>query len=155
MTPERLYWDSDAFLGWLQNEPGKEHLCRATFERAGRGEVILVTSALTIAEVLWTKNAPRISKDKAELVRRFFRRSYIRIRNVSRAISESAQGLVWDHNIMPKDAIHVATAIEAKVMALETFDKDLIRKSKTVGSPPLLIRPPQPSRQGTLDLGHG
>jgi PIN domain nuclease of toxin-antitoxin system len=102
MTAEIIYWDSDAFLGWLQNERGKEHPCRATFELADKGEVILVTSALTIAEVLWTRNTPKISKDRADLVRRFFRRSYIRIRNVTRSVSESAQVLVWDHNIMPK-----------------------------------------------------
>jgi len=153
MTPELIYWDSDAFLGWLQNEAGKEHLCRATFERAEKGEVLLVTSALTVAEVLWTRNTPKISKDRATLVRRFFRRSYIRVRGVSRAIAECAQDVVWDHSIMPKDAIHVATAIDAKVKVLETFDKGLLTKSGTVGSPPLIIRMPQPSRQGSLDLG--
>ena len=50
---------------------------------------------------------------------------------------------------MPKDAIHVATALEAEVTALETFDKGLLAKSMKVG---LLIRTPQPSKQGTFDL---
>jgi predicted nucleic acid-binding protein len=149
MTPEIIYWDSDAFLGWLQNEQGKANLCRATFERAEKGEVILVTSALTIAEVLWTRNGPKLSKDKATLVRRFFRRSYIRVRAVTRSISESAQDVVWDHGIRPKDAIHVATALDAKVLVLETFDAGLISKSGTVG---LTIRTPQPTNQGSLDL---
>ena len=149
MTPEIVYWDSDAFLGWLQNEAGKEALCRATFERADKGEIILVTSALTIAEVLWMRNSPKISKDKATLVRRFFRRSYIKIRGVTRSIAERAQDVVWDNDIRPKDAIHVATALDAKCIALETFDIALINKSGILG---LTIRTPQPSKQGSLDL---
>jgi predicted nucleic acid-binding protein len=104
--------------------------------------VLIVTSTLTIAEVLWMRNAPRIPKDKAEIVRRFFRRSYMRLRNVTRLVAESAQDLVWDHGVKPKDAIHVATALEAKVQALETFDEGLLKKSGTIGVPPLLIRKP-------------
>ncbi len=110
--------------------------------RADAGEVLIVTSTLTIAEVLWMRNAPPIPKDKAEIVRRFFRRSCMRLRNVTRVVSESAQELVWDHGIRPKDAIHVATALEAKVQALETFDDGLLKKTGVVGIPPLLIRKP-------------
>ena len=153
MSIERIYWDSDAFLGWLQEEPGKVDLCRSTIERAKSGEVVIVTSALTIAEVLWLRNAPPIPKDRAQLVQRFFRRSYIRVRNVTRSIAENAQVLVWDDGIKPKDAIHVVTALESKADSLETFDRGLLSKSQKVGNPPLLIREPFAPKQGTLDLG--
>jgi len=153
MSIEKIYWDSDAFLGWLQEEDGKVDLCRATIERAKKGEVIIVTSALTLAEVLWMKKAPRVPKEKAELVQRFFRRSYIRVYNVTRKISESAQELVWDKDIRPKDAIHVATAINIKLQYLETFDGGLLNKSGKVGDPPLIIRKPQEPVQGSFDLG--
>ena len=142
MPVELIYWASDAFLGWLQSEPGKAELCEGTLLRADAGEVLIVTSTLTIAEVLWMQNAPPIPKDKAEIVRRFFRRSSMRLRNVTRVVSESAQELVWDHGVKPKDAIHVATALEAKVQALETFDDGLLKKSGKIGAPPLLIRKP-------------
>jgi predicted nucleic acid-binding protein len=114
MSTELIYWDSDCFLGWFQEEPGKVELCEGTIERADEGEALIFTSALTIAEVLWLRSAPPIGVDKAALVRKFFRRSYIRVRNVTRLVSESAQDLVWNHEIRPKDAIHVATAIDAK-----------------------------------------
>src|SRR5690349_10565859 len=113
MTIELIYWDSDAFLGWLQEEPGKVELCRGTLERAKAGEVLIITSALTLAEVLWQKHSPMIPKSKAEILRKFFRRTHFRVWNVSRKISESAQDLVWSHGIKPKDAIHVATTIAA------------------------------------------
>jgi predicted nucleic acid-binding protein len=148
MAAEIVYWDSDAFLGWLQAEQGKVELCAGTLRRAELGEVVIFTSALTIAEVLWMRGAPAIPKDKADIVRRFFRRSNLRVRNVTRGIAESAQDLVWNHR--PKDAIHVATALDAAAIALETFDEGLIGKSGQVGSPPLLIRKPLPPAQGTL-----
>lgn len=143
MSTEILYWDSDAFLGWFQEEPGKVELCEGTLERAKAGELVIVTSTLTITEVLWKRNSPPVTKDKATIVRRFFRRSYIRVRNVTRSVAESAQDLVWDKSIRPKDAIHVATALEANASVLETFDEFLIKLSGTVGgNPPLIIRKP-------------
>jgi predicted nucleic acid-binding protein len=142
MAVEWIYWDSDAFLGWFQAEPGKMDLCAGTLQRADQGEALILTSALTIAEVLWMRGAPMIQQDKAEIVRKFFRRSSIRIRNVTRAVSENAQDLVWTYGVKPKDAIHVATALDIGVAALETFDDFLLKKSGTVGNPGLLIRKP-------------
>lgn len=152
MTIEKIYWDSDAFLGWLQEESGKVEKCDGVIQRAERGDVLIVTSALTLAEVLWMRGGPRIAKEKADLVQRFFRRSYIRVYNVTRRISESAQTLVWDHGIKPKDALHVATALHLEASALETFDDDLIGKSGTVGQPLLLIRRPEAAKQARMNL---
>jgi predicted nucleic acid-binding protein len=149
---ELIYWDSDAYLGWLQEEAGKVDLCAGTIERARGGEVLIVSSTLTLAEVLWMKGGPRVPAEKAAKVRAFFRHSYIRLWTVTRSVAEDAQDLVWSHSIKPKDAIHVATALVAKCPTLETFDDQLLAKSSTVGSPPLVIRKPVPPKQGRLHL---
>jgi hypothetical protein len=81
-----------------------------------------------------------------------FRRSFLRVRNVTRRTSELAQDLVWDYQIRPKDAIHVATSIEARVTILETFDEHLIRRSGSIGEPPITIRLPIGPDQGKLPL---
>jgi hypothetical protein len=57
---------------------------------------------------------------------------------------------VWDNGIKPKDAVHVATALDAKLTILETFDGDLIGKSVTLGNLPLVIRKPIQPRQSKL-----
>lgn len=150
MAIEPVYWDSDAFLGWLQAEAGKSDLCAGTLKRADQGEVIILTSALTIAEVLWMRGAPMIPHEKAGIVRRFFRRSYFRVRNVTRSIAEGAQDLVWTQSVKPKDAIHIATALDAHVLVLETFDDDLLKKSSMIGNPALIIRKPIASAQKGL-----
>jgi hypothetical protein len=71
---------------------------------------------------------------------------------VTRNISESAQDLVWNQSIKPKDAIHVATALEAKIYILETFDDGLIGKTGQIGNPPLLIRKPIATAQKNLQF---
>jgi len=80
--------------------------------------VSLYTSARAMDIYLWLT-----------YIRKFFRRSYIRVYNLDRKLAEAAQNLVWNQGIKPKDAIRVATAIHLKADVLETFDQDLIGKS--------------------------
>ena len=153
MTVERIYWDSCAFLGWPEEEDDKVELCRGTLDRAKAGEVGIVTSTLTLTEVLWTKGGPKLTADKALLINRFFRHSYIRLHNVTRGVAEHAQNVVWDHGIKPKDAIHIATAIELAVPIFETFDGPLLNRDGAIGLPPLVIRKPIAALQPGLDFG--
>jgi predicted nucleic acid-binding protein len=147
---DRRYWDSDCFLGFLQAESDKEALCRAVLGDAEQGNVMIVTSALTIAEVLRLRGRTPLPKAVRQKVTDFFRNEYISIRNVTRRIAENARDLVWDNGIHPKDAIHVATALDARLSLMNTFDGDLIKKSAQLGRPPLLIGKPQPPIQTEL-----
>lgn len=142
------YWDSDAFLGWLAEEEDKVEECRAVIRAAEEGKTILITSALTLTEVLWMRRRERIPAESAEKVQQFFQHEYIVVNDLDRRIAEDAQRLVWHHSIKPKDAVHVATALDAKVARMETFDGDLIKKSGEVGEPPLEIG--RPNEPGTL-----
>jgi predicted nucleic acid-binding protein len=128
LTAESRYWDSDCFLGWLQAEPDKEDLCRAVLQSAEDGKILIVTSALTLAEVLMTRGRPRIPASDREKVEKFFRSNYIVVRNITRRVAELGRTLVWDHKIAPKDALHLATAIDSKLVLMNTFDKPLIKK---------------------------
>jgi predicted nucleic acid-binding protein len=102
--------------------------------------------------VLWMRGAPMSPQNKAEIVRKLFRRSSMRVRNVTRTISENAQDLVWTQGIRPKDALHVATALDAGAAALETFDLELLKKTGTIGNPALIIRKPiPPAQKGLFD----
>jgi predicted nucleic acid-binding protein len=145
---DQRYWDSDAFLGWLAEETDKVNECRPVIRAAEEGKTLIVTSALTLAEVLLLRGGPPIAADKAELVERFFEHEYILVHDLDRRTAQRAQQLVWHHGIKPKDAIHVATAIDSGVDRMETFDGDLIKKSGTVGDPPLEIG--RPNEPGTL-----
>lgn len=142
----KLYWDSAVFLAWLQGEDGREAACRDTLDAAQRGEDLIVTSALTLAEVLWLKGGPRLTEEKADRLNRFFRRSFIRVVNVDRRIAEGAQQLVWQSGIKPKDSIHVSSALKYQCPILETFDGKLIRKGLDLEA--LEVREPQEASRG-------
>lgn len=139
---DRRYWDSDCFLGWLQAEPDKEAFCRQVLEEAEAGKILIVTSALTVAEVLALRGRPRVPPANRTQVEKFFRQPYIDVRSVTRRISETARDLVWDQGIDPKDAIHVATAIDAKLPLMNTFDDKLQKRTGRVGNPKLIIEAP-------------
>ena len=45
-----------------------------------------------------------------------------------RRVAELGRSPVWDHQIAPKDALHLATALDANLPLMNTFDRKLIRK---------------------------
>ena len=135
--------DSDCFLGWLQAEPDKETSCGEVLQAAEDGKALIVTSALTIAEVLALRNASPIPATERARVEEFFRNDYIVVRNITRRVAEMARGYVWDHGVEPKDALHVATAIDASLELLNTFERPLQKKSGLLGNPRLVIEIPR------------
>lgn len=138
----RRYWDSDCFIGWLAAESDKVDDCRTVIRAAERGEVVIVTSSLAIAEVVKLRHHNPIPSESADQVRKFFRQPYIVVRELDRFLAEEAQSMVWDHGVDPKDAVHVATALRVGVEQLDTFDAKLIASSGRIGNPPLLIGRP-------------
>lgn len=135
------YWDSNAFLGWLAEESDKVQHCKPVLEAAEAGNIVIVTSALTIAEVLWLKGEQKLPASNAKRIEDFFRSRWIVIREVDRFVAERARSLVWDNNVKPKDSIHLATALSQDVALdqFDTFDGPLIKLSGKLGQPPLTI----------------
>lgn len=140
---DQRYWDSDCFLGWLQAEEGKVSLCEQVLEEAKASRVMIVTSALTLTEVLMLRGRTRIPKADQQKVERFFASSFITVRNITRRVAETSRSLVWDYGIKPKDALHVATALDAKLSLFNTFDEALIKKCRRLRSLGMTVEHPQ------------
>ncbi len=147
---ERRYWDSDCFLGRLQEEPDKADKCGDVLTLCERGELEIVTSALTIAEVLMLRPKDALPEERRAKVEALFAKKFIHTITLTRRIAESARDLVWDHGIAPKDAGHVASAIAAKADVLNTFDRALIGKSTQAGDSLVIEEPSVPEPE--LDL---
>ena len=150
---DRRYWDSNCFLGLLQSEPDKVEQCKSVFEEAEKGSVLIVTSALTLAEVVKLRGQEAIPANRQRIIVEFFKNEYIVVVNVTRFIAERARELVWINGIDPKDAIHVAIALDVKLLLFNTFDEGLLAKTKTVGDPPLRIEKPSFPNQMNLSFG--
>ncbi|MEI7450893.1 MAG: PIN domain-containing protein [Desulfomonile sp.] len=155
MSHEIRYWDSDCFLGWLKEEPDKVESCRGVVEGAKKGEILIVTSALTLAEVVKLKHKTPIPESDADKVKAFFMNDYIRVRNVDRNIAELARKLVWTHDFLkPKDSIHIATAIRHRIKLFDTFDRDLMDLTGRLGDPLIRIGSPDLPYQDKLFSEH-
>lgn len=143
MSARRRCWDACAFLGLLRKEQDKVEECKQVTSEAQSGKLVIVTSTLTLAEVLWVKGKAPIPAEDRETIRRFFQNRWIILRELDRATAERAQEVVWEHGVKPKDAVHVATALDAEVEQLDTFDEPLIALSGKIGNPPLEIGRPK------------
>ncbi len=150
MKIEKRYWDSNCFLGYLKGESDKESACRAVLNEAKNGRIIIVTSALTLAEVVKLKGEAPVPVEDSLTLEKAFKQDYIRLRNVNSHIAELARKMVWEYGFDPKDSIHVATAIEIHIAFFDTFDKDLIRLNGAVGNPPMRIGIPNVDYQTEL-----
>lgn len=149
---EYRYWDSNCFLCWLKKESGYEK-CKGVIYKAEQGEIQIITSAFTIAEVIYLKPNEKIDRKRSDEICRFFEHEYIIPVNVERGVAELARNLLWDYQALrPEDAIHVASAIKAKVPILDTFDTYLIGLSGIIGNPPLIIGEPNIQYQEEIEF---
>jgi predicted nucleic acid-binding protein len=143
LSKELRYWDSDCFLGWLKGEHDKKDVCRGVVDAATNSEISLVTSSLTLVEVVKLKKRVPIPEEDAEKISAFFKNEFIIVQNVDRSIAESARNLIWKHGrLRPNDAIHLATAIKHGIQVVDTFDEELIKLSGKLGDPPIRIGNP-------------
>jgi predicted nucleic acid-binding protein len=139
----RCYCDANIFLGWFNREEDKVNACRGIVEASEKGELQIITSALTLTEVIKMKGQNRLPAKSEEQIRQFFEQDYVRIMNVDRPTAELARQLIWEHTQLdPKDSIHVATAIQHRISPFHTFDKTLLKLDGQLGRPPLRICTP-------------
>lgn len=152
MSPRRprRYWDSWCFIAILNNEP-EGATCEGILADARDGKLELIVSALTLLEVIRRKGDPLpISREHEQKIRDFFENDYIIMRNIDRLIAERGRDLCWSNQIRPRDALHLATALETECECLETGDPDLLRYNGMIGTPPIEIR--KPRQTGQMDL---
>ena len=149
----RVYWDACAWISYINKEmPSAQNeikhprfeMCRDTLKRAEKGEIEIVTSAFTLAEVC--KRASDSSSPVINLAA-FFDQKYILLIPVDKQIGMKAQSLQLAGlaGLKPPDAIHLASALVANVPVFHTFDKNLLRMDKKFalgdGSEMAIVKP--------------
>jgi predicted nucleic acid-binding protein len=149
-----IYWDSCVFIDLIEKtDVTRFQTLEAIVASAERGEVRIVTSALSLAEVSKLKNLSTLPEWKEKQVVQFFENEYVAVRNVDRVVAEAARAIIRGHNIKPSDAVHVATALQAKVQVLHTYDDKLLQLDKQINyphTPPLRMETPNWIFQPTL-----
>ena len=166
-TKPKIYWDSCIFLAWIQGEgPPKRKLgdmegIESIVKLLSRGELLIITSVVTHAEVLASKMGAKAKK----LYEDIFQRSDVSEIAVDHQIALLASE-IRDFYINAKDklpadqrrnamtvdtpdALHLATAILYEADEFQTFDGDdggrpngLLRLGEKVATHDLKIRKP-------------
>ena len=151
-SPERRYWDSNCFVAWIKGEKGRVGPCEEIIQSAYRGDLLIVTSAITVAEVVRPKQKGTQEMTEAEDARivTFFRSSFLRFVDFNQTMGQATRQLQWRYNLSVRDAIHVASAIAVGAPVIESYDSDLLGldRSKIPGCPE--IRQPKPRPQATI-----
>jgi predicted nucleic acid-binding protein len=122
--------DACCFIAFISNEAGRGETCYRIFKDAADGKLEIVTSFITVVEV--TKESPLAASGEAYTsakIDRFFLNPYIRLVAVERLIAEKARDIRRAHaDLRNFDAVHLATAIVARVAAFYTYDAQLLRR---------------------------
>lgn len=149
---EYVYWDSNCFIGYLQDEQNADVL-ESIIERAEKKQLVIVTSSLTLTEVLRYKGSdgvlrnPIDSSEEAHLEDCFSPENGVQVVNLDRIVASKARRVVWDRGIHPKDAVHVATAMQFKhnglmkgddTLVFHTFDKKLLKHGDGIDGIPFV-----------------
>ncbi|GJM43212.1 MAG: hypothetical protein DHS20C21_00540 [Gemmatimonadota bacterium] len=159
---DSYYWDSCLFLAWLKDEErpeGEMSGVREFLDRAKRSEIRILTSVLTLTEVL----EAAVPTDAGSEFQRLFRRRGFGLLQVTRPIAERAAEIRKFYRdsgskLPTPDAIHLASAIHYEAAAFHTFDKGksgkgvgLLQLDGDVAGHPLRIHKPLAEQQ-SLDL---
>ena len=148
--PKRsIYWDSCTFVSFIDETAGRTQDLRAIMEEARNKEVVIYTSAISITEVAFktAEQSGGLDREVEDKIDKLWHPSSpVRVVDYSRLVAYDARELLrkkleLGFSLKPLDAIHIATAIRAKVDELQTYDAKLKKWGEPLG---LKITEPKP-----------
>jgi predicted nucleic acid-binding protein len=156
--PTPIYWDACCFISILSNETNAKD-CLKVVKAAADGHLVIVTSAISLVEVIKLDGKKPIAEDDQAKVDAAMLGPHFSIREVDRTVAQLARRLIWDHGVAVKDSIHVATALDTNAVEMHTTDNELLGLSPLcINGTELLITKPDwldpdsPEAQGHMSL---
>lgn len=137
---ERRYWDSFCFIAVLNNEEPYASTCTQILDAAKKDCIELVISPMTMAETVRPRGrGGPVPIEQQERIADWFENDYMRFRVIDRLIAKRSLSLCWNAGLHPRDALHVAVALEEECDVFETRDRKLLGQTGLEG---LTIREP-------------
>lgn len=142
--PQRIYWDACVFLSYVNEDAGRVNDIQTLLDEAGRNELEIVTSTVSIVEVAFgaaeRKNSALSTDMEAKIRRLWEPASPVNMVEFHTLIAEVAQrlsrsGIPEGWSLKPMDAIHLSTARRMRVDAFHTYDDRLKKWTSKVGYP--------------------
>jgi predicted nucleic acid-binding protein len=140
---EILYWDSCVFLSLVNADADRLPEIQALLTNAERGQLSIITSALTITEVAYGALETSGDLDDSVLERidaLWAPESPVQLVETFPTIAVAARDLVRATlrkrpKLRPYDALHVATAQHNGATQFHTYDDKLLKLKLDVGMP--------------------
>jgi predicted nucleic acid-binding protein len=144
-TIRRIYWDASAFMAYINEVPDRVAEVEAMLAEARRGEIQIITSVLTIAEVALAESEilgraldPAI---EAKIDALWAPGSPVQLVEAHQIIAEKARELQrngatqgWT-GLRSMDAMHLATAQHEGVDEVHTYDSKWPKYAPAIGCP--------------------
>jgi predicted nucleic acid-binding protein len=152
------YWDTCNFLTILKKDKVHYEGCLEILKEAEDGRLKIITSTLTIAGIIKigdNKPTPKTESEESKVIIDFFKHEYIIPVEFTRKTAEASREIAWKFGIRKGfDAMHIATAIIAKVDFFETTDDEIISKLQgQIKDPEIIFRKPGlSSKQLALEI---
>jgi predicted nucleic acid-binding protein len=123
-----VYVDSNIFISPIIYERlAKAENSKRILAQVETGQVTAYTSTLTWDEVVWIVRRLLGKGDSVQAGEKLTMFPNLRFVSVTVEIVESAQKLLSEFELAPRDAIHVASALSKSVDAIVSDDPDLDR----------------------------
>lgn len=128
--PEKIYWDTCAFIGLLNGEVDKKRELEIVYGAARQGNIEIWTSTLSMIECRRLKteeHSPKpLDQENNIMISDLFKQSFIKPIPMAVDIAENARTLWRDTKGLGKyqDAIHLASAIRWNIKIMHTYDYD-------------------------------
>lgn len=137
MSARNVYIDSNIFISPLIYERSSDSIgSRKVLAAIEKAEVTAYTSTLTWDEVVWVVRRVLGRADSIQVGERLAAYPNLRFVSASEEVIRSAQRLLSEFSITPRDAVHVASALSKSVdvMVSDDSDLDVIEGIKREGS---------------------
>ncbi len=124
MTAERVFADTSLLLRFLTNDvPEQADAVEEILARAAAGDVVLVTTSLVVAEIVWTlESFYRVPcEDIQEKVLAILNTTGLEVENAALVL----QAIIWyvDKNVDFIDACNAAWLLDHDLKVAYTFDR--------------------------------
>lgn len=126
MSVTSAYVDSNIFISSLIYENSRKAIdAKRILGMVEGGEIAACTSTLTWDEVVWVTRRTLGKADSIQAGEKLTLFPNLRFVPASEEVIRSAQRLVTDYDLAPRDAIHLASALSRKVDFVISDDPDL------------------------------
>ena len=122
----RIYWDTMLFVYWLEEHPKYGPRVEEIHNRMRQRGDALCTSAFALGELLVGPGKAK-NADLGNAISKYFQTSEVELLPFNAQTAEIYARIRAEQNVSPADAIHLATAAQAKTHLFLTNDRRLSR----------------------------